>query len=90
MLVNATNSRLVIGRFSLLPGEKVPTVSLTEAEVASVEKWKKYGYLAEKPSVRKSEVAPAPAPEPEKSVEKKAPASEPEKPVEKKAPKKSE
>lgn len=49
MLINATKSRLVIGRFSVLPGEKVPAFQLTGDEAAAVEKFKNSGRLVEKP-----------------------------------------
>lgn len=49
MLINATKSRLVIGRFSILPGEKVPTFQLTGDEAAAVDKFKSTGRLVEKP-----------------------------------------
>lgn len=63
MLINATKSRLVIGRFSILPGEKVPAFQLTEEESAAVEKFKNNGRLVEKPGLeREAASQPEPAP----------------------------
>ena len=58
MFVNVTKSRLVIGRFSVLPGEKVPAVTMTAKENAGVQHFLKKGYLVEKPNVHKSEAVP--------------------------------
>ena len=58
MLFNVTETRLVIGRINVLPGEKVPAVPMTKKEEAGIEALKKKGFLAEKPGVHKSEVAP--------------------------------
>lgn len=58
MLINATNSRLVIGRFSILPGEKVPTFQLTGEEAAAVDKFKSTGRLVEKPGANSAVEVP--------------------------------
>jgi len=55
MLVNVTNSRIVVGRISVLPGEKVPSVALTAKEEAGIKKLVSRGYLEEKPGVHKSQ-----------------------------------
>lgn len=47
MLINKGAGRLVIGRFSILPGDKLPAVPLTSAEAADVEKMKRKGVLVE-------------------------------------------
>ena len=65
MLVNVTDTRIVIGRINVLPGEKVPAVALTSGEEASIKRLVAAGFLAEKPCVHKSEAKPA-----EKSAEK--------------------
>lgn len=67
MLINATKSRLVIGRFSILPGEKVPAFQLTGEEAAAVDKFKNSGRLVEKPgnhTVVEAPVVEKPAPKP--------------------------
>ena len=48
MYINATDSRIVVGRFSLLPGAKFPTVPMTEAEKKSIEAFLKKGLIVEK------------------------------------------
>lgn len=48
MLINVTQSRLVIGRFNILPGEKLPAFELTGAEAEAVEKFKSKGKLVER------------------------------------------
>ncbi len=48
MLLNITQSRLVIGRFTILPGEKVPAVALTDTEAKAVQDFLNRGFLAEK------------------------------------------
>lgn len=70
MLINTGSTRLVIGRISIMPGEKVPTFPLTGAEAAEVKRLTQKGVLVEK-------AAPRPAP---KTVEAKV-----EKPAEKPA-----
>ena len=69
MLVNVTDTRIVIGRINVLPGEKVPAVALTSKEDASIKRLVAAGYLAEKPGVHKSEAVTAPK-QAEKSAEK--------------------
>lgn len=49
MLINVTDSRLVVGRMNILPGEKVPALPLSEAEQAAVNKLVKERKLVEKP-----------------------------------------
>jgi hypothetical protein len=84
MLVNVTKSRLVIGRFSVIPGEKVPALPMTAAEAADVRRLTEMGFLVEQPNVHKSEAAPQKPAEPRKPAEPekaedsaKAPAEEP-------------
>ncbi len=48
MLLNVTQSRLVIGRFTILPGEKVPAFALTDTEAKAVQDFLNRGFLAEK------------------------------------------
>lgn len=67
MLINATKSRLVIGRFSILPGEKVPAFQLTGEEAAAVDKFKSTGRLVEKAgnsTIVEAPVVEKPAPKP--------------------------
>ncbi len=90
MFVNATNSRLVVGRFSLIPGAKFPAVPMTEAEKKSIEAFVKKGLLVEKAGNNESKVVEA-AKAVEKAVEKvasevAAPVEEVAAPVEPEAP----
>lgn len=48
MLLNVTQSRLVIGRFTILPGEKVPDFALTDTEAKAVQNFLNRGFLVEK------------------------------------------
>lgn len=72
MLVNKTNSRIVVGRFTILPGEKVPALPMTDKEARGIEKLKARGFLIEKPNVHKSEAVP------QKVVKEKVEAAKPE------------
>lgn len=57
MLINITQSRLVIGRFTILPGDKVPAFALTDAETKAVQDFADRGFLAEK-EIPKPQPAP--------------------------------
>lgn len=58
MLLNVTQSRLVIGRFTILPGDKVPAFALTDAEAKAVEDFCNRGFLVEKEMPRLKPQAP--------------------------------
>ena len=76
MLVNATDSRLIIGRFTILPGVKVPAFPLTDAEKAAVDAFVKQGKLREVPGHGQPKASPAPVqpePKPEPQPEPAAP-----------------
>lgn len=75
MLINTSNGRLVIGRFSILPGDKLPAVPLTAEEIAGVDALKKKGLLVEKITEQPKPAAPpkpAPIPKPVHKAEKPA------------------
>lgn len=57
MLINTGATRLVIGRISIMPGEKVPTFPLTGAEAAEVKRLTQKGVLVEKGAPRQAAVA---------------------------------
>ncbi len=63
MLVNTGSSRLVIGRLSILPGEKVPPVALTSEEQKAVAEFARKGMLKEMGAASQPKPEPAPAPE---------------------------
>ena len=57
-VTNVYNSTLIIGRFKLTPGDSLPSVELSSAEVAGIEDFIKKGYLkkeAGKPTPKKTE-----------------------------------
>lgn len=58
MLLNVTQSRLVIGRFTILPGDKVPAFALTDVEAKAVEDFCNRGFLVEKEMPRPKPQAP--------------------------------
>lgn len=72
MLINNGSSRLVIGRISILPGEKVPTFPLTGAEAAEVKRLTEKGVLVEKGPVKQPVQKPVEQPKVEKPAEKPA------------------
>lgn len=77
MLINITDSRLVIGHMNILPGEKVPALPLTSEQQADVDRLVKSGKLVEKP-VEKPIVTPIDQPIVEKpKKQKEAPKEKP-------------
>lgn len=82
MLVNVTQSRLVVGRINILPGDKVPPFTRTDAEEKGIQRFVKRGYLVEKQ--QKPVVQQKPKPKPK--VEDVKPKSEDVKPVEQSKP----
>ena len=79
MLVNVTKAPLVVGRFRILPGDKVPALAMTAKEEAGIARMKERGFLQEKTGMHKSEVVPQKAPEVKPAAEEKPSKKEKEK-----------
>ena len=78
MFVNVTKAPIILGRFRILPREKMPPVPLTDQEQAGFDRLKKKGMFKEDKAAAKPVAAPKPVPAaaPPKSEEPK-PAQEP-------------
>lgn len=58
MLINTGKTRVVIGRLSILPGEKVPPVALTAEESEAIAAFAHAGIFKEVGSASKPEPSP--------------------------------
>lgn len=77
MLVNTGKTRVVIGRLSILPGEKVPPVALTAEESEAIAAFAHAGIFKEVGSASKPEPAPVvEAPKPQETPVVEAPVFE--------------